>query len=188
MRRIVTGTTPAGLDIIVDDTDVDVTRVPGYGGYERAVIWADDQSSRLPNDGESPPATRFFPPTSGYRVIRLTLPPDAWRDEAISASELAERVEAAMPGAVSDGRLDPESQLHFTDSVDVGLVLEGEVILDLGGGRTTALSAGDYFVQNGTRHAWRNLTPRPVTMLVVLIGADRVLPTDGARGPGHLHS
>jgi hypothetical protein len=39
---------------------------------------------------------------------------------------------------------------------------------ELDGGALTCLHAG---VQNGTRHAWRNLSGDPVTLAVVMVGA-----------------
>lgn len=38
-------------------------------------------------------------------------------------------------------------------------------------GKLTPVGVGDVVVQNGTSHAWRNLTDMPATVIVVLIGA-----------------
>jgi hypothetical protein len=35
------------------------------------------------------------------------------------------------------------------------------------------LKKHDVVVQHGTRHAWRNVSDHPVTMLFVLVGANR---------------
>jgi hypothetical protein len=43
-------------------------------------------------------------------------------------------------------------------------------LLELDDGLLTPLSAGDILIQDGTRHAWRNRSDRPVTMAFVLIG------------------
>lgn len=63
--------------------------------------------------------------------------------------------------------------MHTTPTVDYGLVLQGEIVLELDDGRCTRLSAGDLVIQNGTRHAWRNRSGEPVTMAFVLVGANR---------------
>jgi quercetin dioxygenase-like cupin family protein len=63
--------------------------------------------------------------------------------------------------------------MHTTDTVDYGIVLEGEVWLELDDGKQIHLQAHDVVVQNGTRHAWRNKTQTPVKMAFVLIGANR---------------
>jgi quercetin dioxygenase-like cupin family protein len=63
--------------------------------------------------------------------------------------------------------------MHTTDSVDYVVVLDGQVWLELDDGKLTHLRAGDTVVQNGTRHAWRNLADEPVTLAVVQVGANR---------------
>jgi hypothetical protein len=62
--------------------------------------------------------------------------------------------------------------MHATPTVDYGIVVQGEIVLELDDGRCTRLSAGDLVIQNGTRHAWRNRSGRPATMAFVLIGAE----------------
>ena len=57
--------------------------------------------------------------------------------------------------------------------MDYCVILSGEVWLELGDGALTCLRAGDTVVQNGTRHAWRNLGGEPVTMTVVMVGTQR---------------
>ena len=45
--------------------------------------------------------------------------------------------------------------------------------LELDDGATKKLAPRDVDVQNGTRHAWRNNSDKPATMLFVLVGARR---------------
>lgn len=62
--------------------------------------------------------------------------------------------------------------MHQTSSVDVVMVLEGEVWLELEqGGGERLLGAGDIVVQNGTAHAWHNRSSVPCFALVVVFGA-----------------
>jgi len=63
--------------------------------------------------------------------------------------------------------------MHTTNTVDYGIVLEGEVWLELDDGKQVHLEAQDVIVQNGTRHAWRNKSDKPVKIAFVLIGAQR---------------
>jgi len=44
--------------------------------------------------------------------------------------------------------------MHASHTVDYGVVLSGEVDLELDDGVVKRLKAGDCFVQNGTLHAW----------------------------------
>ena len=75
-----------------------------------------------------------------------------------------------MPGAAS--HYDPDRPgMHTTQTVDVGVVLDGQLVLELDDGEVL-LGPGDVIVQNGTRHAWRNRGDRNCTMAFVMIGAD----------------
>lgn len=65
------------------------------------------------------------------------------------------------------------------DSVDYDVVLEGEITLELDDGAQVLLRKHDVAVQHGNRHAWRNLSDRPATMLFVLVGAKRPPITGG---------
>ena len=67
-------------------------------------------------------------------------------------------------------RFEPNG-MHTTPTVDYGIVLDGEIWLELDEGRTTLLRQHDVVIQNGTRHAWRNKSERAATVAFVLIGA-----------------
>jgi uncharacterized cupin superfamily protein len=58
--------------------------------------------------------------------------------------------------------------MHRTESVDYGIVLEGEMVLVLTDSEV-ALRAGDIVVQRGTDHAWANRSDRPARMAFVLV-------------------
>ncbi|CAG9950267.1 unnamed protein product [Clonostachys rosea f. rosea IK726] len=65
-----------------------------------------------------------------------------------------------------------ETPLHQTDSLDYGVVLEGEVELELDSGETRTLKRGDVSVQRATNHLWRNLKKTESSrMLFVSLGA-----------------
>jgi naringenin degradation protein FdeH len=64
---------------------------------------------------------------------------------------------------------DAESPMHRTETVDVGVVLDGETWLLLDDGSETLVRAGDAVVQRGTNHAWANRSDRPVRMVFVQI-------------------
>lgn len=46
--------------------------------------------------------------------------------------------------------------MHRTQSLDYGIVLQGEIEMILDSGEKRTLKAGDIAVQRGTKHAWRN--------------------------------
>lgn len=68
------------------------------------------------------------------------------------------------------------SPLHRSWSIDYGIVLSGDLELELDDGSVTALSAGDIVVQRATNHLWRNPSPDQVCRIVfVLIEAKPVM-------------
>ena len=62
--------------------------------------------------------------------------------------------------------------MHRTETVDYGIVLEGEVHLVLGDGSATHLHRGDVVVQRGTDHAWENRTDEVARMAFVLVDGE----------------
>jgi quercetin dioxygenase-like cupin family protein len=68
-----------------------------------------------------------------------------------------------------------ESPMHRTNSIDYGIVLSGEVELELDDGRKTTVREGGVVVQRGTSHLWRNNTDKPCRIAFVLIEASPYL-------------
>ena len=58
--------------------------------------------------------------------------------------------------------------MHRTETVDYGIVLEGEIFLRLDDSEVH-LKAGDVVVQRGTDHAWENRSDKLARMAFVLI-------------------
>lgn len=106
----------------------------------------------------------------------VVFPPDALMaspdfDPAAAGAEYMEK----LPGLAECFEMDAPG-MHTTDSVDYVMVLEGEICLELDREDVRTLKKHDVVVQNGTRHAWRNRSDKPATLLVVLVGAERQLP------------
>lgn len=171
MRRVVTGTDASGRAVIALDappprTDVFST-IPGLVSR---MIWATTAESSLPVDGKDPtPAvTSFVPSPGGTRMLVLTFPPDT----VFQSPDFDPQAAAAENLKVSPGlaeRFEPDGK-HTTPTIDYGIVLDGEIWLELEDGIETCLKPFDTFVQNATRHAWRNKSDRPATFAVVLVG------------------
>nr|A0A142I722.1 RecName: Full=Phomopsin biosynthesis cluster protein C' [Diaporthe leptostromiformis]AMR44274.1 putative cupin domain protein [Diaporthe leptostromiformis] len=66
----------------------------------------------------------------------------------------------SLPGGsvlrIVDVRPGGESLMHRTESIDYGVVLDGEIDLVLDSGESRILKRGDVAVQRGTNHLWRN--------------------------------
>jgi uncharacterized cupin superfamily protein len=71
--------------------------------------------------------------------------------------------------AASTVRADsPHPLMHRTESVDYGVVIEGELTLVLDDSEVL-LRPGSVVVQRGTNHAWANRSGRTCRMLFVLV-------------------
>jgi quercetin dioxygenase-like cupin family protein len=153
-RRIVTGHDASGKSVVLSDTPV--PKVVDVGTAVFYETWFAD-AVPAPIAAEEPEPTgrqaRVPPPRNGVMV----------------------RYTEQAPGA--------ESPLHRTESVDVGIVLEGETWLLLDDGSETLVGAGDAVVQRGTMHAWANRSDAPVRMLFVMIDGTITDELRAATGP-----
>lgn len=75
------------------------------------------------------------------------------------------------------------SPMHRSWSIDYGIVLSGQLELELDGGAIVALAAGDVVVQRATNHLWRNPSADTVCRIVFILTealpievAGRILP------------
>ena len=76
------------------------------------------------------------------------------------------RVNEFRPGFLSpEGR---QSPVHRTETIDYGIVLEGDMVLILDDSEVQ-LRAGDVVVQRGTDHPWANRPDRVARVVFVLV-------------------
>ncbi|KIJ26935.1 hypothetical protein M422DRAFT_271900 [Sphaerobolus stellatus SS14] len=59
--------------------------------------------------------------------------------------------------------------MHFTKSLDYGIIIEGELELELDNGEKTVLKIGDVIVQRETKHAWHNPHPTQLAKIFICI-------------------
>ncbi len=64
-----------------------------------------------------------------------------------------------------------QSPMHRTNSIDYGIVLSGEIELELDDGAKRTVREGGIIIQRGTSHLWRNTTDKPVRIAFILIEA-----------------
>lgn len=150
-RRVVTGHTPEGVSVVVSDGIVPVHRYmpqDGVGFYE---IWQTEQTPA--------PILAVEPNEPTERTLRV--PPES------NGTKI--RINEFFPGNVNEfGR---QSPVHRTESIDYGIVLEGEIVLILDDSEVT-LRAGDVVVQRGTDHAWANRTDSVCRVAFILVGGE----------------
>lgn len=68
-----------------------------------------------------------------------------------------------------------QSPMHRTNSIDYGIVLKGEIELELDDGRKKTVGEGGIIVQRGTNHLWRNTSDQPCRIAFILIEAPAYL-------------
>lgn len=175
IRRIVTGLNGQGKALIQSDTRLE-REFASLPGFSNTLLWATDGVPEVGVgcDADPVPAvTSYMPGPGGTRLMIVALPPDASMglpgfDPAAYGAEVASKV----PGFGEAFEIDAPG-MHTTDTVDYGVLLDGEVWLELDDGREVKVEPRDVVVQNGTRHAWRNKGDRQATLLFVLVGAQR---------------
>jgi naringenin degradation protein FdeH len=153
-RRIVTGHDASGRSVVLSDGPNPKTLDIGTAAFHE--VWISD-TVPVPIPAQEPEPTdrpvRTPPPANGV-MVRFT---------------------EQAPGAASP--------MHRTETLDVGVVIEGETWLLLDDGSETRVGVGDAVVQRGTMHAWENRSDAPVRMLFVMIDGTIADEVRAATGP-----
>jgi len=171
IRRVTTGHTDGRARVIADE-DVEPITLGLLPGFETFEVWHTDETPSMPEDLGEPGAPRYFPPAGGSVCRVVTFPPDAGgiTDPDFDFAAALAEADELVPDLVAV--LEPDNPgMHATDSVDYGIVLSGELELELDDGGTTTVRPGTVVVQRGTRHAWRNRSDEPARVAFVLVGA-----------------
>ncbi len=139
IRRIVTGHNDEGKAIISIDETLE-PKIIASGDAAMATLWT---TATVPGDCNDP--------TDGsIRDAGTTLK---------GGSVL--RVVDMLPGA--------SSPMHRSSSIDYGIVLEGEIELELDEGRISLVQKGEIIVQRGTIHRWRNPSTSQICRIIFVL-------------------
>jgi Cupin domain len=168
IRRIVTVDGDDGVPYAAHDGTGDVLRDPARPGFANIRMWATsatparsldlDEATRLAATLAAPPGG------SAFRI--LVVPPDAgWASAIDEAAERAYFEAAGSPEAWAGGADARHPYTQRTSTLDLCLILEGEVTLVLDT-EEVELATGDSVVQRGTRHAWSNRSSKPCVIAV----------------------
>jgi quercetin dioxygenase-like cupin family protein len=140
MRRIVTGHDEHGHAVFRSIDKLQTQEIPS-GDAAFATIWSTVEVPVDLNDESD----------GGVRDVGLTL----------NGGSVI-RIVDMLPGG--------ESPMHRTNSLDYGIVISGEVELELDNGAVEVCRAGDVIVQRGTIHRWRNVSANtPCRIIFALI-------------------
>jgi mannose-6-phosphate isomerase-like protein (cupin superfamily) len=114
-------------------------------------------------------ALQLKPPTQGTRIRFVDIPPDTEAFLQQGAAAMKSAFSQIGDTAASTVKTNsPHPLMHRTESVDYGVVIEGEMTLVLDDSEVL-LPQGSVVVQRGTNHAWANRSGKPCRMLFVLV-------------------
>ena len=143
-------------------------------GFVSAPLWTSASTPTLSADGKDPmsvPGSSLLPAAGGSSFMLVTFPPDSvMMSPDFDPAKAGPEHLVAAPGIAETFELDNPG-MHTTLTVDYGVVLDGEIWLELDDGATVHLKQHDAIVQQGARHAWRNKGTKPATLVFVLVGA-----------------
>lgn len=171
VRRLVTQRDQSGKSVVAHDGQTPWSKQFEHTpGFASSFVWSTTASVTPDSRDPTNTATSIVPGPGGTTFLIVTFPPDSVMADPGFNFEAAGREHGEeSPGLVD--HFEPDSPgMHTTPTVDYGVVLTGEIWLELDDGKTIHLKPHDVVVQNGTRHAWRNKSSQPTTMAFVLIG------------------
>lgn len=145
IQRVITGHSSDGRAIFKSE-DVTPTRLIPSGDASFLLVWT---TATVPADNNDE--------TDGRE-----------RDAGLTLNQGSViRIVDMLPGK--------ESPMHRTNSIDYGIVLDGEIELELEDGARKTIGQGGIIVQRGTNHLWRNTTDKVCRIAFILIEAPAYL-------------
>jgi mannose-6-phosphate isomerase-like protein (cupin superfamily) len=169
VRRVVTGHDEHGKAVVSLDGDpphIITSAIPGEFFTE---VWKTFSSPATIDSGKDTTlGPRKLSPHAMGSVVRLVqIPPESGKpmdDEARKAHFAS----LGSPEASTGSGHSRHPLMHRTETIDYGVVLEGEITLLLDDSEVD-LKPGDIVVQRGTNHAWSNRSDKPCRILFVLL-------------------
>jgi mannose-6-phosphate isomerase-like protein (cupin superfamily) len=172
IHRVVTGHNAQGRAVVTSEgplpTVVEIAAIPGTVFHE---VWSTSQSPAVVDNGPDPTLGPLVlpPPQRGTSIRFVDIPPDTPEFLARGAERMHDAFSQIGDAAASTVNTDsPHPLMHRTESVDYGVVIEGELTLVLDDGEVQ-LRPGSVVVQRGTNHAWANRSGASCRMLFVLV-------------------
>ena len=172
IHRVVTGHDADGKAIVASNgplpTVVEIAAIPGTVFHE---VWS-TAATPAPVDNAADPTLgplMLPPPKQGTRMRFVDIPPDTAEFLAQGAGQMKDAFAQIGDEKASTVKAhSPHPLMHRTESIDYGVVIEGEMTLVLDDSEVL-LKPGSVVVQRGTNHAWANRSGRPCRMLFVLL-------------------
>jgi mannose-6-phosphate isomerase-like protein (cupin superfamily) len=172
IHRVVTGHDAEGKAVIVSNGPLpkveEIAAIPGTVFHE---VWSTTGMPAPVDNGPDPTVGPLMlpPPKQGTRMRFVDIPPDTAEFLAQGASKMKDAFSQIGDEAASTVKKhSPHPLMHRTESVDYGIVIEGEMTLVLDDSEVL-LKPGSVVVQRGTNHAWANRSGKLCRMLFILV-------------------
>lgn len=174
IRRVVTGHDAQGRAIIQEDgAPQRIQQIGGAHGPLFYELWNTRETPARIDRASGEPGEvgiSLAPPSNGTRIRVLDIPPDDDSLETLTPEQAkAHFAEVGATQASSHGGANSRHAfMHKTETVDYGIMLEGELTLIMDEGETV-VRPGDIIIQRGTNHGWANRSGKPCRICFVLI-------------------
>lgn len=180
-KRVVTGHDEQGRAVAAvqgaTPNSFALSAVPGTVFHE---IWSTSATPALIDNGTDPTDRPLVlsPPASGSLIRVVDIPPDSIQNQLSEEQAAAAFAEIGQAHAGTGNANSRHKLMHRTETLDYGIVTEGEVWLVLDDSEVR-LQRGDIVIQRGTNHAWSNRTESMARMVFILLDG-RFAPELGA--------
>ena len=170
-KRVVTGHNANGQAVVTSSAATPnvfpLLAVPGTVFHE---LWNSSASPAL-LDNAGDPTTKplqLSPGPQGSVIRVVDIPPDSVQNPVSDENAAAVFAEIGESHAGTGQANARHKLMHRTETLDYGIVTEGEVWLVLDE-EEVHLKRGDVVVQRGTNHAWSNRTEAMARMVFILL-------------------
>ncbi|MFI8395836.1 cupin domain-containing protein [Pseudomonas sp. NPDC078863] len=170
-KRVVTGHDADGRAVIAScgptASVFALQAVPGTVFHE---LWNSSASPAVLDNGGDPTdkPLQLSPDPHGSVIRVVDIPPDSMQNQISAADAAAVFAEMGQSEAGTGDASARHRLMHRTETLDYGIVTEGEVWLVLDD-QEVQLKRGDVVVQRGTNHAWSNRTEAMARMVFILL-------------------
>ncbi|VEF11140.1 cupin [Pseudomonas fluorescens] len=170
-KRVVTGHDAHGRAVIAScgptASVFELQAVPGTVFHE---LWNSSASPAVLDNGDDPTRKplQLSPDGQGSVIRVVDIPPDSVQNQVSDADAAAVFAEIGQSHAGTGNGNARHKLMHRTETLDYGIVTEGEVWLVLDD-QEVQLKRGDVVVQRGTNHAWSNRTEAMARMVFILL-------------------
>lgn len=177
IRRVTTAKDAAGKSVFLEDAEVEALTLQFLPGVEFFLLSGGDTAPEIGPGATAPTARGFFPGEGGYRLTVSTIPAATTvrTPEGLDKKAAIAELQQKLPGLLSASEREPG--MHTSHTLDLVVILDGDVTLELDDGAKVDLEKGDLVVQIGARHRWSNRGTETAVLLSAMIGARGAAPT-----------